>query len=170
MRARPMRQTGTSAPVARAASITPVSSSATALARASRRSAAAASDDPPPRPAATGRPLDKMKRAYLGAGVRSREMTCRAQHEIVFDAARDGRARTLDGKRERFAFGEAKRVASARQSDQTFERVPAVGAAAGHMQSQIDFRGRAFGEGLEQDGCRGQSSLEELIGTPSTSA
>jgi hypothetical protein len=42
--------------------------------------------------------------------------------------------------------------------------VPAVGAAAGHMQSQIDFRGRAFGEGLGQDGSRGQSSLEAIIG------
>src|ERR1700738_3560886 len=91
-------------------------------------------------------------------------MTCRAQHEIVLDGAGGRRARTLDGKRERFAFGEAERVASARQSDKTFERVPTVGAAAGHMQGQIDFCGRAFGEGLGQLGCRGQSSLEAIIG------
>src|SRR4029077_18450551 len=87
-----------------------------------------------------------------------------AQHEIVFHAARGGCGRTLDGKRERFAFSEVKCVAPARQSDKTFECVPAVGAAAGHMQSQIDFRGRAFGEGLGQDGSRGQSSSEAIIG------
>src|ERR1700730_3986884 len=87
-------------------------------------------------------------------------MTRRAQHEIIFHGARGGCARTLPGKSERFAFGEIKRVAPARQSDKTFECVPAVGAAAGHMQSQIDFRGRAFGEGLGQDGSRGQSSSE----------
>ena len=97
-------------------------------------------------------------------------MTCRAQNEIVLDAARGRRAGTLDRKRERFAFGEAKRVASARQSDKTFERVPAVGAASGHMQGQIDFRGRAFGDGLGQDGCRGQGSLDEIIGRPAWTA
>src|SRR5690349_4263861 len=89
-------------------------------------------------------------------------MTRRAQYEIVFNSARRRRARTLDRERERFALDEAKRVASARQSDQTFERVPAVGAAAGHMQGQIDFRGRAFGAGLGQDLCRGQSSSEAI--------
>src|ERR1700732_1805080 len=106
-----------------------------------------------------------MERAQPSAGVVFGEMTCRAQNEIVFQEARGARARTLDGKRERFPFGETKRIASARQSDQTFERVPTVGAAAKHMQGQIDFRGRAFGEGLGQDGCRGQSSLEAIIGS-----
>ena len=105
-----------------------------------------------------------MKRAQPSAREPLREMTRRAQYEIVLDGARRRRARTLDGKRERFAAGEAKRIAAARQSDKTFERVPTVGAAAGHMQSQIDFRGRAFGEGLGQDGSRGQSSSEAIIG------
>ena len=89
-----------------------------------------------------------------------------AQHEIVFHAARGGRTRTLDGKRERFAEGQGERVASARQNDKTFERVPTVGAAAENVQGKIDFRGRAFGDGLGQDGCRGQGSLDEIIGRP----
>ena len=91
-------------------------------------------------------------------------MTRRARHEIVFHAAGGGRARTLDGNRERFAVGEAKRVASARQNDQTFERVPTVGAAAEHMQRQIDFRGRAFGEGLGQDGGRVKAGVRSAAG------
>ena len=64
-RGRGSRQTGTSAPVARAACVRRGSSPAILLARAMSRSAAAASLDPPPKPAATGRRFERAKRPSL---------------------------------------------------------------------------------------------------------
>ena len=61
MRALEPTQTGTSAPVARAAAITRSSSMESPFACASNRRAAAASAEPPPTPAATGRRLVRWK-------------------------------------------------------------------------------------------------------------
>ncbi len=69
--ARGWRQTGTSEPVARAASIRRGSSGASPLARASSRSAAAASDDPPPMPAATGSSLVRRNAPRARPGTRA---------------------------------------------------------------------------------------------------
>ena len=57
--ARGSRQTGTSAPMLRAAAITRASSGAILFLAASSRKAAAASEEPPPMPAATGNRLSR---------------------------------------------------------------------------------------------------------------
>ena len=68
MRALEPTQTGTSAPVARAASITRSSSMESPLACASSRRAAAASAEPPPTPAATGNRLVRWKAPMVRSG------------------------------------------------------------------------------------------------------
>ncbi len=70
-RGRGSRQTGTSAPVARAACMRRGSSSGRRFVRASSRSAAAASLDPPPSPAATGSRFESTKRPSLRPATRS---------------------------------------------------------------------------------------------------
>ena len=82
-RGRGSRQTGTSAPVARAAAISRGSSSAMRLARARSRSAAAASAEPPPNPAATGSRFAKAKRPSFNPSTRVGQCPRSLEHEIV---------------------------------------------------------------------------------------
>ena len=69
IRARGSRQTGTSAPTARAAARNRASPGVISLSRASSRNAAAASDEPPPNPAAAGRFFVSSKCPDLRAGM-----------------------------------------------------------------------------------------------------
>ena len=98
IRARRMRQTGTSAPVAFAASKRSGSSRRKRIGarkqpqrrRRVRRTAAKARRD--------GQTFDKMKGAEFRAGKTFGEMMRRAQNKIVFNAARGRRRRPLDRK------------------------------------------------------------------------
>src|SRR5262245_51812430 len=93
-----------------------------------------------------------MESAEPGAGAEFTKSPRRPRDEIVFHYAAASSARTLDGKAERFPGRQGYRVASAGERDETLECVPPVGAPAGYAQGKIDFRGRAFGENLRQNG------------------
>ena len=137
-RARGSRQTGTSAPTAAAAANRRSSSGARPLAAASARNAAAASLEPPPRPAATGRALRKWKRPSLRPRNPLGERARRAQHEIVVGRPGGRGGRPVDRQAQRFRRLERQPVAAAGEGDDAVEFVPAVGAAAEHVQRQID--------------------------------
>ena len=144
-RGRGSRQTGTSAPVARAAAITRGSSSAMRFARARSRMAAAASAEPPPSPAATGRRFDKTKRPSFSPSMRSdnsRAALSTRLSAISPDAAAVGPRTTSDRLRPRV---KGQSVADRGEGDQALDVVIAVGAAADDAQRQVDLGGRQFG-------------------------
>ena len=139
------RHTGTSAPVSRAAARIAGSSRARPLRRARSRSAAAASAEPPPRPAATGRRFVRWKAPVRSPGTRraSARAALRTRLSASPPAAFAGRAG--DGQAQRARL-EAQIVAGAGEGDEAFEGVIAVGAAAEHVERQVDLGRGAGGE------------------------
>ena len=129
-RGRGSRHTGTSAPAARAASISRGSSPPMRFARASRRNAAAASAEPPPSPAATGRRFDSVKRPSFQTLHVLRQRARSLEHEIVADRASGRRGRPADGERERARRRKRQRVADAGKYHQALDVMIAVRPAA----------------------------------------
>ena len=141
-RAQPATQTGTSAPVARAASMTAGPSSGMSLRRARRRRAAAASAEPPPMPAAAGSRLTRWKRPARSPASRSSRWRAAVSDEICLGRPRRRGGRPLDGQRQPRAGDQGQRVAGAGERDQAFELVIAVGPPSEDVEGEVDLGGR----------------------------
>ena len=144
-RCAPARQTGTSAPSAAAMSSSAVSPRGACHSAASSLSAAAASLDPPPMPEATGRFLTRV-RAAPGAPAEP------ARRGAAPRATRDcpsvaGPSAAANGPVTRSDSSAARRgrelVADVGERDEAVEQMIAVGAAAEHVEIEIELgRGR----------------------------
>ena len=118
---------------------------------ANRRSAAAASAEPPPRPAATGRFLLQRQREAVGqrAGPAARG-TPPAARSTRLPRQPPSAVGERPGDREAVAAGRhgLELVAEVGEGHQHFERVVAIGAAAGDVQRKVDLGGRRLDDRL----------------------
>ena len=166
IRGRGSRQTGTSAPVARAAAATRSSFVGRSFKRASSRNAAAASDDPPPMPAATGSRLVRWKcpaRRLLVCACNARA----ALSTRLPSSGRLPRRFRRHGQGGRIARHEQNVVADIRKHHEAFEFMIAVGAPAADPQRQVDLGRSEFRELRRRparSGSRpGQPPLSDLV-------
>ena len=145
-RARGSTQTGTSAPIRRAAICRRLSPGLIRLARASRRSAAPASDDPPPNPAATGRRFSSIKRPSFKSGNFSRQCLPGLEHEIVIQRTGLLGGEATHSERKYIAWHKGQAIAFPCKHHQAVEQMIAVGAPPKHGEREIDLGRGVFDE------------------------